>query len=53
MRARIVQALGNFKDDTAVVAKLESVAKEDSSYRARASALQSLGKMKPPALTKR
>jgi aminopeptidase N len=46
LRARIVQAFGNFKDDTSVVAKLESVAKEDSSYRARASALQSLGKLK-------
>ena len=46
LRGRIVQALGNFKDDAAVSAKLESVAKDDSSYRARAAALQSLGKLK-------
>jgi len=45
---RIVNALGNFKDDTAVAAKLNSIAKEDSSYRARASALQALGRLKAP-----
>ncbi|HEY2117626.1 MAG TPA: M1 family aminopeptidase [Candidatus Acidoferrum sp.] len=48
VRNQIVQALGSFKEDQAVIAKLESVAKEDSSYRARAAALQSLGRMKSP-----
>ena len=48
VRNRIVTALGNFKDDEAVAAKLNSIAKEDSSYRARASALQTLGRLKAP-----
>ncbi len=48
IRAQIVTALGSFKDDPAVVAKLEAVAKDDSSYRARAAALQSLGRSKSP-----
>ncbi len=48
VRNQIVQALGNFKDDSAAIAKLESVVKEDSSWRARAAALQTLGRMKPP-----
>ena len=48
VRNQIVQSLGGFKDDPAVVAKLESVAKEDSSYRARAAALQALGRLKSP-----
>jgi len=48
VRSRVVTALGNFKDDAAVAAKLNSVAKEDSSYRARASALQALGRLKAP-----
>ncbi|MGB2629202.1 MAG: M1 family aminopeptidase [Candidatus Acidiferrum sp.] len=48
IRSQIVQALGSIKDDPAVPAKLESVAKEDSSYRARAAALQSLGRLKSP-----
>ena len=42
------QALGNFKDDAAIDAKLEAVARDDSSYRARAAALQALGRMKAP-----
>ena len=46
IRNQIVQALGSFKDDAAVITRLESVAKEDSSFRARAAALQSLGRMK-------
>jgi aminopeptidase N len=46
VRSRIVSALGNFKDDAAVAAKLNSIAKEDSSYRARAAALQALGRLK-------
>jgi len=49
VRSRIVSALGNFKEDVAVVARLNSVAKEDSSYRARAAALQALGRLKAPA----
>jgi len=46
VRNRIVAALGNFKDNTDAVAKVNAIAKEDSSYRARASALQALGKLK-------
>ena len=49
IRNQIVQALGSFKDDTAVTAKLESIAKEDSSLRARGAALQTLGRMKSPS----
>jgi aminopeptidase N len=48
VRYRIVSALGNFKDDATVASKLESVAREDHSYRARASALQALGRLKAP-----
>ena len=46
VRYRIVNALGNFKDDKAIVAKLDAIAKDDSSYRARAAALQALGRLK-------
>ncbi len=49
MRNRIVSALGNFKDNKDVLAKLNAVAKEDKSYRAQAAALQALGKLKAPA----
>jgi len=48
LRSHIVSALGNFKDDPAITAKLNSVAKEDSSYRARAAALQAIGRLKTP-----
>jgi HEAT repeat protein len=48
LRARMVAALGNFKDDKDVLAKLQNVAEQDSSYRARAAALQALGKLKAP-----
>jgi aminopeptidase N len=48
VRNRVAIALGNFKDDTAVSAKLNSVAKQDDSYRARAAALQALGRLKVP-----
>jgi len=48
VRSRVFTALGNFKDDTTVAAKLNSVAKEDSSYRARAAALQGLARLKAP-----
>jgi HEAT repeat protein len=46
LRASVVQALGNFKDNADVTAKLKSVAKDDASYRARAAALQAIGKLK-------
>lgn len=48
VRSRVVSALGNFKDDAAVAAKLNAVAKQDDSYRARAAALQALGLVKAP-----
>jgi aminopeptidase N len=48
LRARMVAALGNLKDDKDVLAKLQNVAEHDSSYRARATALQALGKLKAP-----
>jgi aminopeptidase N len=49
VRLRIVTALGDFKDDTTVAAKLAAIAKDDSSYRAGAAALEALGKLKPPS----
>ena len=48
VRSHVVSALGNFKDDAAVAAKLEAIAKQDDSYRARAAALQALGQLKGP-----
>ena len=49
VRSRIVAALGNFKDDAASVPpSCNSIAGEDSSYRARAAALQALGHLKAP-----
>ena len=48
VRTRIVSALGNFKDNAEIAAKLEAVAKDDKSFRARGAALQSLGKLKAP-----
>lgn len=48
VRSRIVTALGNFKGDAAVVAKLNSIARDDNSYRARAAALQVLARLKAP-----
>jgi aminopeptidase N len=52
VRNHVVSALGNFKNDSAIVARLDSIAHDDSSYRARASALQALGRLKAPtALT--
>ena len=48
VRNRVVSALGNFKDDTTVTAKLNSIVKQDDSYRARAAALQALGRLKGP-----
>jgi aminopeptidase N len=46
VRARIVNALGNTKDDATLTVKLEAIAKQDVSYRARAAALEALGKTK-------
>jgi aminopeptidase N len=48
VRYRIVAALGNFREDPSIPAKLESIAREDHSYRARANALQALGHLKSP-----
>jgi aminopeptidase N len=48
VRNRIAAALGNFKDNVEVAAKLEAVAKDDKSFRARGAALQALGKLKAP-----
>ena len=49
VRGSIVMALENFKEDSAVVARLQTVAREDSSYRARGAALRALGRIKSPA----
>jgi aminopeptidase N len=48
VRYRIVNALST-SHDPAVAAKLEAIAREDKSYRARASALEALGRLKTPA----
>jgi aminopeptidase N len=48
VRNRIVTALANFKDDSAIVTKLTAIAGNDGSYRARAAALQALGRLKAP-----
>jgi aminopeptidase N len=48
VRYHIVGAIGEFKDDPSVSAKLEAIAHDDHSYRARASALQALGHLKSP-----
>ncbi|HEY4817306.1 MAG TPA: M1 family aminopeptidase [Candidatus Acidoferrum sp.] len=46
VRNHVVAALGNIKDEPKIVAKLSNISREDTSYRARANALQSLGKLK-------
>ena len=48
LRSRIVAALDNFPGNSAVIEKLEAIAKQDRSYRARAAALQALGQLKTP-----
>jgi aminopeptidase N len=48
VRANIVQALGTFKENTEISAKLEAIAKEDSSYRTRAASLGAIGRIKTP-----
>jgi aminopeptidase N len=49
VRSQIVQALGAFKDNAEASTKLETVAKDDASFRARANALQSIGRLKTPS----
>jgi aminopeptidase N len=46
VRNYIVASIGNFKDAADLPAKLQSIAANDSSYRARAAALESLGRTK-------
>ena len=48
VRYHIVTALGSFKDDSAIAARLTEIAGADRSYRARAAALQALGRLKAP-----
>ncbi|HKN23606.1 MAG TPA: M1 family aminopeptidase [Candidatus Acidoferrum sp.] len=48
LRAAIVQALGSFKENAEIASKLEGIATDDSSYRARAAALGAIGRMKTP-----
>ncbi|HEV2102069.1 MAG TPA: M1 family aminopeptidase [Candidatus Acidoferrum sp.] len=49
VRGSIVMALENFKEDAAVLVRLQTVASEDSSYRARGAALRALGRIKSAA----
>ncbi len=46
VRTRVVNALGNIKADPAITVKLNAIAKQDDSYRARGAALQALGRLK-------
>ncbi len=48
VRGHIVAGLGWVKNDPSVAAKLEAIAHDDRSWRARAAALQSLGRLKAP-----
>jgi aminopeptidase N len=48
VRDRVVNALGKFKDDPAIAARLYSAAKQEDSYRVRAAALQAVGRLKAP-----
>jgi len=48
VRYHVVAAIGEFKDDPSVPSKLEAIARDDHSYRARASALEALGRLKSP-----
>src|SRR5260370_27572811 len=48
VRSRAVSALGNFKDDAAVAAKLNSISKQDNSYPPRAPPFHPLVNLKPP-----
>jgi aminopeptidase N len=49
VRNHIAAALGSIKDDPKILDKLVVIAREDTSYRTRANALQSLGKLKAAA----
>ena len=46
VRFAIVGSIGNFKDNADLPAKLQSIAANDNSYRARAAALEALGRSK-------
>ena len=48
VRTQEVTALGNFKQTPELSAKLDSLAKNDASWRTRGAALQALGKIKAP-----
>ena len=48
VRNRIVAALGNFKESNDAITRVTAIAKQDDSYRAQASALAALGKLKAP-----
>ena len=48
VRSHIIAALGNIKDEPKIAARLSAIADGDASYRARANALQSIGKLKAP-----
>jgi aminopeptidase N len=48
VRFHIASALGYFKEEPEAAAKLETIAGQDRSYRARASALQALGRLRSP-----
>ncbi|MGC1904816.1 MAG: M1 family aminopeptidase [Candidatus Acidiferrum sp.] len=48
VRFHIVSAIGYFKDNPDTPARLEAIARDDRSYRARASALEALGHSKTP-----
>ena len=48
LRSRIVAAMGNFKDNPEILSRLAVIADHDGSYRARAAALQAIGKLKAP-----
>jgi HEAT repeat protein len=48
VRNRIATALGNCKDNPDVVAKLQTLARDDKSFRTRGASLQALGKLKAP-----
>jgi aminopeptidase N len=47
LRSAIVQALGSFRENSEVAAKLAALASKDDSYRAQAAALEAIGKLKP------
>ncbi|HLZ92498.1 MAG TPA: M1 family aminopeptidase [Candidatus Acidoferrum sp.] len=46
VRSHIVAALGNIKEEPKIAEKVAAIARGDASFRARASALQALGKLK-------